>query len=495
MSANNDASANAGDGVNVQGAHDDSNDSSIASAGSSSVIALPVASGLATQAPPANVAAGTDSVSASQAPSTAPDSSSPPALTPAPLTPIAPLWKSQLLRSGKGTKGPIRKVLTNAMIPLRQAREWKGALRYNAFSHIVELVKAPPWARLEEGEKWEVRAWSDCDDILYAEWLQKQSIDLSHKIVCDAVFAIAKETEYHPVREYLNTLKWDGKPRLETWLCTYLGVEDSIYSRAVGSRWLISGIARIIAPGVDCKAECVLILEGEQGLLKSTALKTLSTPWFLDHLRKFSSKDAAMQITGRWIIELAELTAMNEVTVEACKMFFSQSMDSFRPPYGKRVIDAPRQCIFAASTNKNVFLKDETGDRRYWPVICTKGDIEALKRDRDQIWAEALQEYRNGKVWWLDTPELRNMAEDEQAQRFEMDGWEVEIKLFLRGRNQITPEQVWDLHFNKENVEINKHVKSRIASVLRHLRWHRERVWSGENRGEYVWVRKNDTRA
>ena len=404
---------------------------------------------------------------------------------------VESLWQRQLLRTGKGSAGPIRKVLANALIPLRLAPEWKGVLRYNAFSHVVEIVKPLPWDR--SGKLEAARAWTDFDDFRLSEWLQKRHIDLASKVVGDAVFTVAKETEYHPVREYLSTLQWDGKPRIHSWLSTYLGTEQSVYTAAVGSRWLISGIARIIAPGVDCKADCVLILEGEQGLMKSTALKTLASPWFLDHIRKFSSKDAAMQIAGRWIVELAELTAMNEVTIEACKAFFSQSMDSFRPPYGRRVIDAPRQCIFAASTNQPTFLRDETGDRRYWPVTCTKGDVEALKRDRDQLWAEALHEYRAGKVWWLDTPELRILAEEEQAQRFEMDGWESKIRLFLRDKKEINPEQIWEDHFNKENADINKGARNRISAVLRHLRWERVRIRKKEARGEYVWVRTEKT--
>lgn len=401
---------------------------------------------------------------------------------------VSALWKAKLSHTGKN--GPIRRTLANALIPLRLAPEWQGVLFYNAFSHVIELHKAPPWESASARAKvWENRAWSDYDDMMLTEWLQKAGIDIQTRIAADATFVVAKENSYHPVQSYLRKLRWDGKPRIDKWLSTYLGAEDTAYHSAIGKRWLISGIARILDPGQDCKADCVLILEGEQGYQKSTALKTLSAPWFLDDLRQFGSKDAAMKISGRWIVELAELTGMNEITIEACKAFFSQVMDCFRPPYGRRVIDAPRQCIFAASTNKNIFLKDETGDRRYWPVTCGPANIDLLKATRDQLWAEAMTLFEQGHPWWLETPELRALAEEEQRMRFDADPWERSIRSYLRAKAETTPEDILDMHFGFEIEDVSKILRNRVSSILRHLKWQRVRTKTKEHRDEYVWVR------
>lgn len=410
------------------------------------------------------------------------------------VVPIGAAWRKRLLKSGKS--GPSKKILANALIALRHCPDWKGVLRYNGFSHQVEVHRKTPWTASAQSRPsgQEHRAWTDYDDMMLTEWLQKNGIEVPTRLAGDAAYTVARESEYHPVRDYLEKLKWDGVKRIDRWLFKYLGADDTDYHSGIGRRWLISGIARILNPGPDCKADCVLILEGEQGLQKSTALRLLSTPWFLDDLRQFGSKDAAMKIAGRWIVEIAELTAMNETTAEACKSFFGQTMDCFRPPYGKRVIDAPRQCIFAASTNKNVFLKDETGDRRYWPVACTMINIKALAQDRDQLWAEAQVAYRGGAVWWVDNPELRLLAEDEQHMRFEADPWEHEVQRFLRGQEDTTPEDVLTGCFDMEIEDINKGVRNRVSGILRHLRWKRIRSKKAENRDEYVWVRGEKTR-
>lgn len=370
-------------------------------------------------------------------------------------------------------------------MPLQHAPEWAGVLRYNAFSHVTELEKPSPW---DKAKDWQPRPWSDTDDIKLAVWLQRHKVGVGTSIAAEAVQVASYDRQYHPVRDYLNSLKWDGKPRLPTWLAYYLGAEQNAYHEAVGPRWMISGVARILAPGPNCKADCVLILEGEQGLLKSTALRVLAGIWFLDDLRKFGGREAAMQLVGRWVVELAELSAMNEATVDSCKAFLSQNMDSIRAPYGRRVIDVARQCIFAASTNRNAFLKDETGERRYWPVSCTKIDIEALQRDRDQLWAEATHRYKNGEKWWLETSELRQIAEEEQEARFDNDPWEREVKHWIQTKKITISEHILNELFDVETRDVTRGQRNRISKILTHLSWKRIRLRAGKNRGEYVWI-------
>jgi predicted P-loop ATPase len=189
-------------------------------------------------------------------------------------------------------------------------------------------------------------------------------------------------------------------------------------------------VARIYLPGA--KADCVLILEGPQGLKKSTALMTLAEPWFTDRLSDLGSKDAAMETKGVWVIEVAELDTMTRAEVGAIKAFISRTHDRFRPPYGKRLVDLPRQCIFAGSVNpEGGYLKDATGGRRFWPVLCTTIDIDRLRADRDQLWAEARDRFRRGEPWWLDTLGLNAAATEEQENRYQAEAWEEPIRHYI----------------------------------------------------------------
>ncbi|MCZ7641875.1 MAG: virulence-associated E family protein [Pseudorhodoplanes sp.] len=232
------------------------------------------------------------------------------------------------------------------------------------------------------------------------------------------------------MREYLDGLEWDGTTRLDRWLTTYLGAADSVYVRAVGARWLISAVARIYVPG--CQADCALILEGPQGIRKSSALAALARPWFTDRLSELGSKDAAIETRGVWIIELAELDTMSRAEVGTIKAFMSRRQDRFRPPYGKRLVDLPRQCVFAGSINpEGGYLKDATGGRRFWPVVCGTIDLNALERDRDQLWAEARDRFRRHEPWWLETRELDALAAEQQAERYQGDAWDDLIRTYL----------------------------------------------------------------
>lgn len=244
--------------------------------------------------------------------------------------------------------------------------------------------------------------WTSDHDVRAAAWFQHAGIGVSPRVAAQAVEVVARGHPYHPVREYLCGCIWDGTPRLDRWASRYLGAEDTLYVRAVTTRWLISAVARILDPG--CKADCVLILEGRQGLGKSTALRILGGEWFADEIAVLGTKDAAMQVAGVWIIELAELDSLTHAAADRVKAFVSRPTDRFRPPYGSRVIEQPRQSVFAGSVNHSAYLRDETGARRFWPLACTAIDLDALGRDRDQIWAETRQRYLSGERWWLDTP-------------------------------------------------------------------------------------------
>ena len=327
-------------------------------------------------------------------------------------------------------------------------------------------LKPPPWPTGAVADE-----WSDQEDRLTADWLQHNGIYVSVETAGSAVQTVARDRGFHPVRQKLDSLKWDGTRRIDDWLILYLGADSNEYTCAIGARWLISAVARIYEPG--CKADCALILEGDQGLMKSTALKKLAEPWFTDEIAELGSKDAAMQTRGVWIIEIAELDSMSRADVSKVKGFISRTADRFRPPYGKRLIESPRQCVFAGSVNHSTYLRDETGGRRFWPVACTRIFIDDVARDRDQLWAEAVARYRIGERWWLDTAELTLAAEQEQADRYEGDAWEGPISTWIEGQASVSTEDILMTCLEKAKGTWTSFDKTRVARCLRALGWER----------------------
>jgi len=238
-----------------------------------------------------------------------------------------------------------------------------------------------------------------------------------------------------------------GKTRVITyriaWLMDYCGVESSgehpnIFAMAVGEKFLISAIARVMEPG--CKVDTLLVLEGQQGIFKSMVPRILAgDQYFSDQLGEMGSKDASLQLRGVWIVELSELDALNRVESSRAKSFFSQQTERFRLPYGHRLVVIKRQFVFVGTTNSDTWLKDETGGRRYWPVRCRSIDIEALKRDRDQLWAEALHAYKTGTKWWLEDKDTIEEAIEEQRGRYAEDVWQEKVMQFA-AEQAATPE-------------------------------------------------------
>jgi hypothetical protein len=362
-------------------------------------------------------------------------------------------WRDRLI---KGPKGEPKSLLANAMLALREAPEWEGVLKHDSFALQTIAQKPTPWGFTGK--------WSDQQDSLACEWLHHRGISVNLLVASAAVEAVAHQAEFHPVRDYLDSLQWDGVNRIDQWLTAYLGVEDSDYSRAVGAKWLISAIARIRKPGV--KADCLLILEGPQGLGKSSALRILGEPWFADEVADLGSKDASLQVAGVWILELAELDAMGRADSSRVKAFLSRMTDRFRPPYGRRLVEVPRQSIFAGSVNGSNYLKDETGARRFWPVACGSINLPALIRDRNQLWAEAQKRFSDGETWWLEGA-LSEAATEEQAARYEGDPWDSTILAWAEGRDEISIEQVLGHCLNKSAANWAQGDKNRVARCLK----------------------------
>lgn len=296
-------------------------------------------------------------------------------------------------------------------------------IRFNGFTLKPFLTDTSPWGTTGN--------WTDYDDARAAEWCQRQGLNIEIRTAASAAEAIAlsRHPHSHPVRERLQSLRWDGEPRLNTWLHDRFGVPDTSYSRNVSRKWMISAVKRVMEPG--CQADYTLVLEGPQGKRKSSALRTLcGAEWFTDDISDIGSKDSAMQLQGKWIVEIAELDAFRKAEMTTIKAWLVRREDHYRPPYGRRTGDFPRQNVFAASTNKEDWGMDDTGLRRFWPVPVGEIDIEGLAADRDHLWAEAVFAYTEGELPYM-SDEIETIAHQEQHQRQHKDAWKDLIEAWV----------------------------------------------------------------
>lgn len=334
-------------------------------------------------------------------------------------------WRAQLRKNDGGkTIGDE----ANVMIALRASAELSGLTQYNEFSLNIEFRREPPWRSVSVGSR-----WLDNDDMQLMIWLQHCGISMrSRSSVSECISVVAHERTVHPVRDYLKGLEWDGKHRIDEWLARYMGSSGTPeYLRAIGRRWLISAVARVMQPG--CQADHTLVFEGIQGAGKSQTAQALAVndDWFTDRLPDLHTTDAAIQLAGRWIVEIAELAAIRHTaSIESSKAYLTRRVDVYRPPYGRRPVSLPRQCVFIGSTNESTYLRDRTGNRRYWPVRCGTVDLECLRLDRDQLWAEAVQAYKNQEPWHLDNDE-QVIAALEQEERTVTTELEQEVGAYL----------------------------------------------------------------
>jgi len=390
----------------------------------------------------------------------------------------APLWADDCIKDGNGRIIPN---VANTLIALRAAPELAGAFAFDAMLQAPVLMQALPAAPNGEpaGGGPFPRPVRDADVSQLQEWLQHYGMprvakDTTHQ----AVDQRAQERAFHPVRDYLDGLKWDGRQRLEAWLQYYLGAEPSVYASGVGRLFLVAMVARVYAPG--CKADHMLVLEGEQGVGKSRACRTLAGQWFSDALPDLhDKKDAAQHLRGKWLAEVAELSAIGRADAEALKAFISRPEEKYRPSYGRKEVVEPRQCVFIGTTNKRVYLRDETGARRFWPVKVGRIDIAALTRARDQLFAEAVHLYRAGAKWWPDGEFEREHAKPEQEARYDADAWEQKILSYIENLSRV---RVTDIAVEALGLEIGRVgtiEQRRISSVLIAYGWAPGRDWRG----------------
>jgi len=387
-------------------------------------------------------------------------------------------WRLKLLTSSTGATKAVRE---NVTLALENIEEVKGLVAYNEFTNDIMKMRDAPWGSPKG-------VWDEVDELLMGEWLTREHYlpSMPRGTLEEAVRMVAYRQRYHPVRVYLNTLKWDNTPRLREWLIKVCLEEDEHpqelqrYLARVGTWFLQGMVARVMEPGV--KFDYMLILEGKQGLRKSTVFKVLAGDFFADTGLVMGDKDSYQQLQGRWLYEFAELDAMAKSEVTKVKAFIASASDYFRASFDKRARDYPRQVVFGGTTNEDTYLTDPTGNRRFWPVkverVC---NIEWLQENRDQLLAEAMQRWRDDARMYPTHEEEALLFEPEQNARAVENAIEESIARWLASQDgslvdKITcSELLGKIGIGIEKLGPGRHHEKQAAAALKRLGWKRER--------------------
>ena len=382
-----------------------------------------------------------------------------------------------LIRGGVKGDGAPKPLLANVATLLRHEKKFFN-LRFDDFSGIPYRGTA----RL-----------SDDDFLDITNWVQRAGIHADLRAVTQAVTLVAQDDRFHQVRDYLEPLNWDNTARIDKILVDHGGASDTPIVHAMTAKWLIQAVARVYRPG--CQADSMLILEGKQGLRKSGLFEALSSPWYISGLSDLTSKDALQELRGVWVIEMAELNNMRRSEANFIKAFLTRKSDHYRESYGRLTSDHPRQCVFGGTINPGAdgYLKDETGARRFWPVpIAHEIDLDVIRTNRDQYWAEAVSRFKCGENWYMDTIALHDAATTIQADRYEEDEWFWLVEKYLDESltGETTTAEVLQNAIGLTNAsDWGKPEQMRAAKCISLARWTKERV-KKDRRWVKGWVRE-----
>lgn len=391
-------------------------------------------------------------------------------------------WQSDLIRKPNGDLDPA---VSNVVSILSNDEQWRGVLAHDEFAGRSIFRRQPPWYA-EDAPASPHEQIDDADDVRLTSWLHRRyNLKVGTTTAHDGLEIVCQRHGYHPVRTYLLALTWDGVQRLPTFASVYLGSPSDAHYQSAPLRWFIAAAKRVFEPG--CQSDSILVFEGDQGMGKSRMLRTLAgDAWFADEIGDPSNKDAAECLRGKWIIEIGELR-WKKSDEDTRKAFISRRVDHYRPAYGRRAVDIPRQNVIAASTNETNWQTDATGARRYWVVSCGQIDQSALERDRDQLWAEAVVRYQAGEPSWLQEDEVPQQKSAMEERR-EVDPWEDKIEPWLALQTDVTvPDvltQCMDIEPNKQTVGDSR----RVGRILRVLGWIQSGQKGGRGRRVKRWV-------
>ena len=344
-------------------------------------------------------------------------------------------WKAELeyTKSGK-----LLCNIANIILILENDPALAGHIVHDLFTGMDSAKDGLPWNK-------NANQWTDTDDANLRVWLEKHYDITGKEKIADALTAVLTRHSYHPIRDYLSGLTWDGVPRLDRIIIDYMGAEDSELNRAMSRKHFVAAVARVFNPG--CKYDYCLIMSGAEGIGKSTLLCVMGGKWFNDSITTLEGKEGMEQLRRAWVVELGELSSIKRSDVEQVKAHLSKQVDIYRAAYARRVLEHPRQCVFCGTTNEALFLKGDTGNRRFWviPVVAElrkyRDWSEAIRRDRDQLWAEAVHYYKQGEPLYL-SEELEAQAKQRQ-QDFNDDNDDPIVAMLDKYLNTLLPVN-WD---------------------------------------------------
>lgn len=358
-----------------------------------------------------------------------------------------------------------------------------GLVKFNDFSRLLERGDSAPWGR-------GVGEWDEEDDLMLGEYLLRtHGLGVKAKsTLADGVLMAARGNKYNPIIDLIKSEPWDGVERLETWLVDVYGVEDRPYTQLIGKCFMMGLVKRAMQPG--CKFDYMLIIKGEQGLKKSSAFRELAYPYFTDNAIRVGEKDSQMAMQLAWIVESAELESLNKSESTTIKQHLSAQEDWYRPPYGSKMVKAPRHSVNVGTTNADAFLRDATGDRRFWPLEVHVVDVEVLKLVRAQLLAEAYARLQKGEIYWPTRDQEKDLIFPEQEQFKRSDPWEDKLDEYVNGlkplkATDVAPNtrdffprlELYDvLEIKSDRIDGNGQMDTRISNAMKSLGFkpHRE---------------------
>lgn len=386
-------------------------------------------------------------------------------------------------------RGGLEECRENVYLILAHHPAWQGVIGYNEFTDSVQKLKPTPYGS-PPGD------WTEDDDHLTGLWLAQhmELVIKSESALVGGVQMSAKLNRFHPVRDYLRGLTWDGVDRLSHWLVECLGVDVSVAGKAdycalAGRYFLIGMVARIFRPG--CPMQNMMVFEGKQGKGKSTTLRILGGEWFADTPFKVGDKDSYLALRGKWIYEIAEMDAFNRSETTAVKAFISIQTDHYREPYGRRMVDRHRQTVFCGTTNQGEYFKDTTGNRRFWPIKTGETiDLDKLAQWRDQLFAEAYARFKAGERWHPSRDEETLYFQPEQETREIVDPWYEKITNYLAANDAIDEFTTMEIlehgvSVRSDKVDGNRSMATRVGSIMAKLGWEKKREATGARRWLY----------
>lgn len=397
-------------------------------------------------------------------------------------------WMAKLAISPQS--GAVAKTVDNILIILNNDPLLKDKMIYDEFSNLVLVTGSLPWDNSNER-----RRWSDTDDAGVRYYMEKTYAITGKEKIIDACALAVKHNRIDEVKDYLASLKWDGTKRLDTALIDYLGADDSAYTRACTRKTFVAAVARAMTPG--CKYDIMLTLGGPQGIGKSTFVRIIGKQWYSDSLTTFEGKEAAEMLQGVWINEIGELSGMNRSEVSAVKQFLSKSEDIYRVPFSRRTSSFPRRCIMIGTTNDTEYLRDRTGNRRFWPIDCavskpSKSVFTELEPVVDQLWAEAVVYWQMGEKLYLSNT-AAEQAVKAQEEHMEVNAREGIIQEFVSRKvpvdwNKRSLQQrrvFWANEFGQTEKSDELVKRDKICAL---------EVWCEALGGDVKLLRKSDTR-